>query len=186
MAGKTKKKSAKKPAKKTAKKAPAKKVAKGAKKAAPKKAAAKKAAPKKAAPKKAPPAKKPAKKAPKETVEVIEVAGAKASLQTEILAMARELYGANRTDEELLAFDPNDVDAMDPSMFYELLGEKYGVAADPDNDYFGGFGGTIAKTIAFVEARWDGTTRKDTPMPPGDWLEEYVHGDGGTSESSTS
>ena len=59
--------------------------------------------------------------------------------------------------------------------FYELLGEKYGVEADPENDYFGGFGGPIEKLIAFVESRWDGKTRKDTPMPPGDWLEEYVH-----------
>ena len=110
--------------------------------------------------------------------DVVETAAApsepKASLQTEILAMARQLYG-DKTDEELLALDPNDIDAMDPSMFYELLGEKYGVEADPDNDYFGGFGGPIKNLIAFVESRWDGKTRKDTPMPPGEWLEEYVH-----------
>jgi hypothetical protein len=203
MAGKkTKKKSSAKPAKKKAAKAPAKKGAKkgAAKKAAPKKAAPKKAAAKKAAPAKAAPKKKPAAvkaakapKAPKESIaepiEVVEIEAAdqgtdaadvaapvesKASLQTEILAMARQLYG-DKTDEELLALDPNDIDAMDPSMFYELLGEKYGVEADPDNDYFGGFGGPIKNLIAFVESRWDGKTRKDTPMPPGDWLEEYVH-----------
>ena len=115
-----------------------------------------------------------------DAIEVVEAADAddasapKPSLQAEILAMARQLYG-DKTDEELLALDPNDVDAMDPSMFYELLGEKYGVEADPDNDYFGGFGGPIKNLIAFVESRWDGTTRKDTPMPPGEWLEEYVH-----------
>jgi hypothetical protein len=191
MAGKTKKKSSKKPAAK--KKAPVKKAAAGAKGAA-KKAAAKKAAPKKAAPKKAAAkkaaapkkkvaAKKPAAKKPAPAAEPIEVvegaapeadAAPKASLQTEILAMARQLYG-DKTDEELLALDPNNIDAMDPSMFYELLGEKYGVEADPNNDYFGGFGGTIKHLISFVESRWDGTTRKDTPMPPGDWLEEYVH-----------
>lgn len=183
MAGKkTKKQSSAKPAKKKAAKAPAKKAA--AKKAAPKKAAAKKAAPKKAAPmkaaaKKQPAPKKPAAKKPaKEAIEVVEApvaaAEAKPSLQAEILAMARQLYG-NKSDEELLALDPNDIDAMDPSMFYELLGEKYGVEADPDNDYFGGFGGPIKKLIAFVESRWDGKTRKDTPMPPGEWLEDYVH-----------
>ncbi|MDQ3338247.1 MAG: hypothetical protein M4D80_24035 [Myxococcota bacterium] len=205
MAGKkTKKKSSAKPAKKKAAKAPAKKSpAKKApaKKAAPKKAAAKKAAPKKAAAKKAAPKKsaaptpkapkapkaRKAPKQPKESIEVIEVMDAgddvvetaastepKASLRNEILAMARQLYG-DKTDEELLALDPNDIDAMDPSMFYELLGEKYGVEADPDNDDFGGFGGPIKNLIAFVDARWDGKTRKDTPMPPGEWLEEYVH-----------
>ena len=203
MAGKkTKKKAAaKKPAPK--KLAPPKKAAKSAKQVAAKKRAPKKPAPKKRAPKKRaapktqPAAKKPAKQAAaekpapkkpaKEPIEVLEVLDVvevvdvreapvmeAASLKAEILAMARQLYG-DRTDEELLALDPNDIDAMDPSMFYELLGEKYGVEADPDNDYFGGFGGPIKKLIAFVESRWDGKTRKDTPMPPGDWLEEYVH-----------
>lgn len=186
-AKKTKKQAAgKKPAKK---KAPAKKAA-TAKKAAPKKATPKrKPAAKKPAKKPAPKPKKPAPKKPaKEQIEVIETpdtapeigtdapaAGdSTPSLRDEILAMARQLYG-DRTDEELLALDPNDIDAMDPSMFYELLGEKYGVQADPDNDYFGGFGGPIRKLIEFVEGRWDGKTRKDTPMPPGDWLEEFVH-----------
>lgn len=190
---KTKKKSSAKPAKKKAggkKAAPAKKAA--AKKAAPKKAAPKKAkaAARKAAPAKKPAAKKPAApKQPKETskerlatIEVVEAADvmpfesapAEVNLKSEILSMARQIYG-DKSDEELLDFDPNDVDAMDPSMFYELIAEKYGVAADPGNDYFGGFGGPIKNLIAFVESRWDGETRKDTPMPPGEWLEEYVH-----------
>jgi len=205
MAGKkTKKAKAKKPVKKAAPKKAAKgaktakaaKAAKPAKKAAAKKPAAKKA-PMKAAPKKKPAAKKPAVKQPavKEADEAVDwlaseddggggddvvsttpafSSGAKPTLRAEILAMARQLYG-DRTDEELLALDPNSIDAMDPSMFYELLGEKYGVEADPDNDNFGGFGGPISKLIAFVESRWDGETRKDTPMPPGEWLEEYVH-----------
>jgi len=180
-AKKTKKKAA---AKKSApkKKAPPKKAAKGAKKVAAKKSApAKKPAAKKPAAKKPASNKPAANKPPKDSIEVVEVVEVRevpatqaASLQAEILAMARQLYG-DRTDEELLALDPNDIDAMDPSIFYELLGEKYGVEADPDNDYFGGFGGPIKKLIAFVESRWDGKTRRDTPMPPGDWLEEYVH-----------
>jgi len=178
-----KKRAPKKPAPK--KRAPKKRAApktqpaakKPAKQAAAEKPAAKKPAPKKPAPKK--PAKEPIEVL--EVLDVVEVVDVReapvmeaASLKAEILAMARQLYG-DRTDEELLALDPNDIDAMDPSMFYELLGEKYGVEADPDNDYFGGFGGPIKKLIAFVESRWDGKTRKDTPMPPGDWLEEYVH-----------
>jgi hypothetical protein len=187
----------------TPKKSAAKKAA--PKKAAAKKAAApKKAAPKKAAAKAAPKPKapKPEPMIERDPIEVVEassdvddagggergedaatagddavpapVEDDRPSLKTEILAMARQLYG-NKSDDELLALDPNDIDAMDPSMFYELLGEKYGVEADPDNDYFGGFGGPIRKLIAFVESRWDGKTRNDTPMPPGDWLEEHVH-----------
>jgi hypothetical protein len=184
---------AKKSAKpKKAKRAVAKKAA--AKKAAPKKAAAKKAAPKKAAAKKAAPKKpaakaaKPAKppKAPKPpkatsdaapaaTDAVIEVETVPASpLRDEILALAKQLYGP-RGDAELLAFDPNDVDAMDPSIFYEILQEKYGVTTDPTNNYFGGFGGPIADLIKFVESRWDGKTRNEVALPPQDWLEEATY-----------
>jgi hypothetical protein len=97
-----------------------------------------------------------------------------AQLQTEILAMVRQLYG-DRSDAQLLAMDPNEIDAMDPSMFYELLGERYGVADDPTNSYFGGFGGTISHTIDFIAAHWDGTTNKTAPLPPQDWLDEVVH-----------
>jgi hypothetical protein len=181
MAAKRKKTKAasKKPAKSAKGSANKKSASKPAKKAAAKKPAAKKATAKKAAK----PAKtaKPAKAAPVKAAKPAKTATpadgaspAKPSLQADILAMARELYG-NRSDAELLALDPNDIDEMDPSMFYELIQEKFGVKADPDNDYFGGFGGPIQKMIAFVESRWDGKTRKDTPTPPGDWLEEYVH-----------
>ena len=191
------------PAKKTAASKKAAPMKSAAKKAAPKKAAMK-AAPKKAAPKKAAPKKAPMKAAPKKQAAAKKAApmqaafdaaqldaesfdtgsndaapaapsgDQRAQLQAEILAMARQLYG-DRPDAQLLAMDPNDIDAMDPSMFYELLGERYGVSDDPTNSYFGGFGGPISHTIEFVAGRWDGTTNKTTPMPPQDWLDEYVH-----------
>ena len=161
------------------KKAAPKKAA--ANKAAPMKAAAKKAAPKKAAPKKASPMQAafdaasfdtaPMQAAP---MQAAPSGDQLAQLQAEILAMARQLYG-DRPDAQLLAMDPNDIDAMNPSMFYELLAERYGVTDDPTNSYFGGFGGAISHTIEFIAGRWDGTTNKTTPMPPQDWLDEYVH-----------
>jgi hypothetical protein len=90
--------------------------------------------------------------------------------------MARQVYGPQLTDHQLLALDPNDIDEMDPAMFYELIGERYGVQADDDNnDNFGGFGGTIAKLIDFVAKHWDGTTNQAIQMPPGEWVEDFVH-----------
>jgi len=106
----------------------------------------------------------------------------RAQLEREILEMARQIYGPKKTDAQLLAFDPNDLDEMDPSIFYELLGERYGVESDPDDDYFGGFGGPISKTIDFIAARWDGKTNNPTEMPPADWLEDFVHGAGGDDD----
>ena len=168
------KKQTKKPAKKKTAAKPAKKAAKAtAKKASAKKATAKKATAKKATKATAKPAAKPAAKQPA-AAKPAKPAAPAGGLRDEILAMARELYG-DRTDAELLALDPNDIDAMDPNIFYEMLGEKYGVQADPDNDNFGGFGGTIEHLIKFVESKWNKQTKIDTPMPPGDWLEEYVH-----------
>ena len=67
--------------------------------------------------------------------------------------------------------------AMDPSIFYEILEQKYGVTGDPDNDYFGGFGGPIADTIKYVESKWDGKTRNNVDLPPQDWLEEATYPD---------
>jgi hypothetical protein len=32
------------------------------------------------------------------------------------------------------------------------------VEQDEDNDYFGGYGGTVAQTIEFLAERWDGKT----------------------------
>jgi hypothetical protein len=192
-----KKKATAKPAKST-KKGAAKKSAKPAKKAAKKSAKpAKKAAkPKsKAKPAKKQPAKKPAKSTehPQLAIEFEDEGptfpgGAPGSngnghakangvdLHAEILAMARTLYG-NKPDAELLAFDPNDVDALDPSIFYELIQERYGVEGDEANSYFAGFGGPIKSLIAFVIARWDGKTNNPVEMPPQDYLEEVVHGD---------
>ena len=177
MAGKAKKKPAGK-GKAAPKKAKAKLAAKSAgaskakakAKASPKKKA--KPAPKVQAKAKAKPkAKVAAKAAPRAGKSA---GGGTALLQTEILAMARQVYG-NRSDAELLAFDPNSVDEMDPSTFYEMVGEKYGVASDPSLHNFGGFGGPLKKLIEFVGARWDGKTRGDAPMPPQEWLDEFVH-----------
>jgi hypothetical protein len=172
MAGKPKKPSAVKGKAKAAlkKKAKPKLVAKGKAKtkakAKPKKPAAKKPVIKAAA--KKPVANKPAAKKP---------AAKKSSggtIQAEILAMARQIYG-DLTDSQLLALDPNSIDEMDPSTFYEMVAEKYGVAADSADQNFGGFGGPIAKLVAFVSARWDGKTNADVPMPPQAWLDEFVH-----------
>ena len=117
---------------------------------------------------------KPAAKA-KPTAKAPKPAGVGgALLQTEILAMARQVYG-DRSDAELLALDPSSVDEMDPATFYEMIAEKYGVAGDPANQNFGGFGGPIATLIEFVGSRWDGKTRGDAPMPPQEWLDEFVH-----------
>ncbi len=88
--------------------------------------------------------------------------------------MARTLYG-NKPDAELLAFDPNDVDALDPSIFYELLQERFGIEGDESNSSFAGFGGPIKDLIAFVTKRWDGKTNNTVEMPPQDYLEEVVH-----------
>jgi hypothetical protein len=191
-------------AKKKAKAKPAKGAKKGAAKSAKKSAKpAKKSAAKKSAKaakpvKKAKPKSKPAKKPAKSTEHPqlaidFEDEGptfpggvapgsngnghAKASsvnLQAEIMAMARTLYG-NKPDAELLAFDPNDVDALDPSIFYELLQERFGIEGDESNSYFAGFGGPIKDLIAFVTKRWDGKTNNTVEMPPQDYLEEVVH-----------
>jgi hypothetical protein len=167
--------------------AKAKTAAKGSAKAAPKKG---KAAPKKAkpAPKvqakakakpaavkaKAKPAAVKAKAKPSTPKAAKPSGGGGALLQTEILAMARQVYG-DRSDDQLLALDPNSIDEMDPATFYEMIQEKYGVASDPSLQNFGGFGGPIRKLIEFVGSRWDGKTRGDAPMPPQEWLDEFVH-----------
>lgn len=160
---------------KATKRAPKAKASAKAKSA---KAKAKPAAKAKAKAKAAPKKKAAGKAAPKPTkttaVEVAASGGSRAQLQTEILAMAKELYG-DLSDAELLALDPNNIDEMDPSMFYELLQEKYGVQPDENNDCFGGFGGKISKTIEFIAARWDGKSKTETPTRPADWLETYVH-----------
>ena len=171
-------------AKRTAKAKPKAKQ-KAAKKPVAKKSASKskpkpKAKPKRAVKAKPKAATKPKPKAPPKPKASIAAApsdraGNRDQLQREILEMARELYGPEQTDAQLLALDPNDIDEMDPSIFYELIGERYGVEADSDNDYFGGFGGPISKLIDFVAKQWDGRTNKTTEMPPGEWLGDFVH-----------
>jgi hypothetical protein len=72
-----------------------------------------------------------------------------------ILDVFRMFYPGDESDAAILAIDPNGYD-LDPGPFYDMLGERFGLGNDPDNNYFGGFGGTIATTIANVSKRWDG------------------------------
>jgi hypothetical protein len=76
-------------------------------------------------------------------------------IQQEVLSAFRTFYPQDATDEAILAIDPNDYD-LDPSPFYEYLEERFGVPGDPEQDYFGGYGGSIRDTIAFLTPRWDG------------------------------
>ena len=89
----------------------------------------------------------------------------KAQVQKLVLELWEDIYGDDMEVAEILETDPNDFD-LDPSMFYELLQEKLGVPYDDEDDYFGGYGGTVAKTIAFLAERWDGETNNDTPPMP--------------------
>ncbi len=89
-----------------------------------------------------------------------------------VLAIVRAMYGAKRSEKDLLAFDPNDVDALDPSILYEIIQERFGIEGDESNDYFSGFGGSIAHLIDFVWGRWDGVTLHEVEMPPSEYLEE--------------
>jgi glyoxylase-like metal-dependent hydrolase (beta-lactamase superfamily II) len=81
----------------------------------------------------------------------------KARVQEIVLEEWEGIYGDDMSEAEILKTDPNDFD-MDPSMFYEVLQERLEVDYDEDNDYFGGYGGTVAKTIEFLAERWDGKT----------------------------
>jgi hypothetical protein len=76
-----------------------------------------------------------------------------------VLALFRSFYPGEDTDEQILATDPNDFD-VDPGPFYEALSARFGLGDDPEQDYFGGFGGRIEHTIAVVTKRWDGKLRK--------------------------
>jgi hypothetical protein len=79
-----------------------------------------------------------------------------AIVKQHVLDLFEGLYGEDAT-EATLKLDPNDLD-LDPVPFYELLSERFNVPFDPDLEQFGGFGGTLAQTIEFIAARWDGTT----------------------------
>jgi hypothetical protein len=106
--------------------------------------------------------KKPATKAPKTKPPTNRAAG---RVKAKVLEIVRHIYGDQGDDAKLVAFDPNDVDAPDPAMLYELLGEVFAVEADGEES-FGGFGGTVAETIAFIASRWDGKTVREVELPP--------------------
>jgi len=89
-----------------------------------------------------------------------------------VLATFRECYPSDdddepESDDEILETDPNDYDA-DPSTFYEIIEERFGVAQDPSNQYFGGFGGPVRDLISFLTTRWDGTLRRTTEETAGE------------------
>ena len=79
--------------------------------------------------------------------------------QSTVKAHVLEAFEAHfgEVDGDPLEMDPNDFD-LDPVPFYEGLSELFDVDFDEDNDNFGGFGGTIAETIAFIVKHWDGKT----------------------------
>jgi hypothetical protein len=87
-----------------------------------------------------------------------------AEVKKELLWLYAACFGsqAGETEEQILATDPNDFD-VDPAGFYEWLPDKFGVPFDDKLDYFGGFGGTIADTIAFITLRWNGTYPEPKP-----------------------
>lgn len=161
------------------KKTPPRKTA--AKKPSPKNAP-KKSAPKTAAPKKKTKAKaKPSKKKQLDQIDVMRMDGMKVASHEErdasaadasrhpnyarTLAAVLDAFRASfpsdedETDEQILDIDPNDFD-MDPSPFYEYLEARFGVPQDEDEDYFGGYGGSVRDTVAFLTPRWDGKLRK--------------------------
>jgi len=80
-----------------------------------------------------------------------------------VFGLFRGIYGVEWPDEKILEFDPNDFD-MDPSMFYELLQEEYGVEYDDGASYFGGYGGRVADTVQFIAKNWDGETSESDVM----------------------
>ena len=90
-----------------------------------------------------------------------------AKVQADVVAIVAKIYrDKKRTEAQILAFDPNDIDELDPSMLYEILSERYAVEFDDENDLFGGFGGKVSHTIEFIAGRWDGTTMIDVELPP--------------------
>jgi hypothetical protein len=82
-----------------------------------------------------------------------------AEVKKRVLELFRSVYPGDETDEQILAIDPNDYD-MDPSMFYECIEGVFNVPQDPNNEYFGGYGGKIETLIAFLAKHWDGEVRE--------------------------
>ena len=77
-----------------------------------------------------------------------------------VIKAYKQSYPADPPESEqtILDTDPNGFD-MDPSPFYEWIEELFGVPQDPDNQYFGGYGGPIRDLVAFLTPRWDGKLR---------------------------
>lgn len=86
-----------------------------------------------------------------------------------VLEMFRDCYPSTppETDAKILATDPNEYD-LDPSPFYEYLEEKFAVEQDANNEYFGGYGGKIESTIAFLASRWDGKLHRSSEEMSGE------------------
>ena len=84
-----------------------------------------------------------------------------AEVKKVVLDLYRDCYPIDppETDEKILATDPNDYD-VDPGPFYETLQERFGVEHDENNEYFGGYGGKVESTIAFLTKHWDGKLRE--------------------------
>jgi hypothetical protein len=78
-----------------------------------------------------------------------------------VLTLFRNSYPSPKkeSDATILDTDRNDFD-IDPSPFYEFLERRLGVPQDPENEYFGGYGGPIRDLIAFLTPRWDGKLKR--------------------------
>ncbi|HOX46213.1 MAG TPA: hypothetical protein PK668_21595 [Myxococcota bacterium] len=74
-------------------------------------------------------------------------------VEAEVLEIFRAVYpGGSETDAMILEIDPNEFD-QDPCFFYERVAERFEVPKDPANEYFGGYGGAVADTIACLCSR---------------------------------
>ena len=83
-------------------------------------------------------------------------------LQELVLGQFRDMYHVDEedlSDAQVLEEDPNSYD-RDPSEFYEVLQARFAVPPDESNDDFGGYGGSVRDTIAFLLPRWDGEIRE--------------------------
>ncbi|MBU6955846.1 MULTISPECIES: hypothetical protein [unclassified Hahella] len=83
-----------------------------------------------------------------------------------ILEIYRDNYDDDKSDEEILAFDPNEYE-VDPENFYEdVLYSFFGMGTDVDIQ-----GGTVQELIDQVAAKWDGS---DIDR---DWMENAMPDD---------
>jgi len=93
----------------------------------------------------------------------------RAKIEADIVALVATIYtDEKRTPEQILAFDPDDLDEQDPAKLYTVLGERYGVEPDERDDNHGGFGGTIANTVDYIAKHWDGRTLNDVELDDDD------------------